>query len=84
MGSTVTSGMRGQPLPAIDGAPPDLAHLPAGCAFAPRCQKAREVCRVQVPGLALHGTHQAACWHPTTEAATPHHAVKPTAELALP
>jgi oligopeptide/dipeptide ABC transporter ATP-binding protein len=25
------------PLPAIDGAPPDLARLPAGCAFEPRC-----------------------------------------------
>jgi oligopeptide/dipeptide ABC transporter ATP-binding protein len=25
------------PLPAIDGAPPDLARLPEGCAFEPRC-----------------------------------------------
>ncbi|WP_411879440.1 ABC transporter ATP-binding protein [Polaromonas sp. YR568] len=69
MGSTVMPGMRGRPLPAIDGAPPDLAQLPAGCAFAPRCNAGSEVCRARVPELAAHGTHQAACWHPATPAA---------------
>ncbi len=29
--------MRGRPLTAIQGQPPDLSRLPAGCAFAPRC-----------------------------------------------
>src|SRR5256884_838986 len=26
-----------EPLTAIEGQPPDLAHVPAGCGFAPRC-----------------------------------------------
>lgn len=29
----------------IDGLPPDPTHLPAGCAFAPRCTHATDVCR---------------------------------------
>ena len=35
----------------IDGQPPDLADLPPGCAFAPRCQHAMEKCRVERPAL---------------------------------
>ncbi len=35
---------RGQRLQAIGGAPPDLAALPPGCAFAPRCAHARPAC----------------------------------------
>jgi len=30
------------PLPAITGFPPDLAQLPTGCAFAPRCPVGRD------------------------------------------
>lgn len=39
------------PLPAIAGAPPNLAMLPSGCAFEPRCELAagREDCRLRVP-----------------------------------
>jgi oligopeptide/dipeptide ABC transporter ATP-binding protein len=39
------------PLPAISGAPPNLAELPHGCAFEPRCAlgHGREVCRVEQP-----------------------------------
>jgi oligopeptide transport system ATP-binding protein len=33
-----------QPLPAIEGMPPDLSALPVGCAFAPRCPKATREC----------------------------------------
>jgi oligopeptide/dipeptide ABC transporter ATP-binding protein len=36
-------------LTAIEGQPPDLARLPAGCAFAPRCPQAMERCRVEAP-----------------------------------
>ena len=36
-------------LSAIEGQPPDLARLPAGCAFAPRCLHAVERCRVEAP-----------------------------------
>lgn len=35
---------RGVPLGTIAGAPPDLAALPPGCAFAPRCTLATEAC----------------------------------------
>ncbi len=38
-------------LVAIPGAPPDLAHLPGGCTFAPRCRdgSGQEVCHATVP-----------------------------------
>jgi oligopeptide transport system ATP-binding protein len=32
-------------LSSIEGQPPDLANLPAGCAFAPRCDYAETRCR---------------------------------------
>ena len=48
LGSTVTTA-RGQRLPAIPGAPPDLRALPPGCAFAPRCRYAEERCVADVP-----------------------------------
>jgi oligopeptide transport system ATP-binding protein len=35
----------------IDGQPPDLAQLPAGCAFAPRCRQAFARCSVERPAL---------------------------------
>jgi oligopeptide/dipeptide ABC transporter ATP-binding protein len=39
------------PLPAITGFPPDLARLPGGCSFAPRCPVGREIaqCHEQTP-----------------------------------
>jgi len=33
----------------IPGLPPDAAHLPAGCPFAPRCDKVQDICRNQFP-----------------------------------
>jgi peptide/nickel transport system ATP-binding protein len=41
--------LSGHRLPAIPGSPPDLANLPRGCAFAPRCVLASDVCRAAVP-----------------------------------
>ncbi len=35
----------------IPGAPPDLAAMPPGCAFAPRCGQALDICRKEVTGL---------------------------------
>jgi peptide/nickel transport system ATP-binding protein len=49
MRSTVHAGMRGVRLTAIPGAPPDLAALPPGCAFAPRCAQADAACAAAVP-----------------------------------
>ena len=38
-------------LPTIGGQPPDLAHLPPGCAFAERCEYCQEGCLGAVPPL---------------------------------
>lgn len=39
------------------GEPPDLANLPSGCVFHPRCKYAQEVCRVQPPELKPIGSN---------------------------
>jgi peptide/nickel transport system ATP-binding protein len=49
MNSTVHAGLRGTRLAAIPGAPPNLSRLPTGCAFAPRCAYAEDVCRSELP-----------------------------------
>ncbi len=50
-------------LRAIEGQPPDLATLGAGCAFAPRCAHAMDRCRAETPPeLALAPGHTARCW----------------------
>ena len=49
LASTVHGGRRGGVLEAIQGAPPDLASLPAGCAFAPRCRFAEPPCAAVAP-----------------------------------
>jgi peptide/nickel transport system ATP-binding protein len=41
--------LSGDRLPAIPGSPPDLANLPPGCAFAPRCAHANEGCMKAAP-----------------------------------
>jgi peptide/nickel transport system ATP-binding protein len=69
--STVGAADRGKTLAAIPGAPPDLAALPPGCAFAPRCRHARDNCRVDQPPLALHGQSQVACWYPVMPSPSP-------------
>jgi len=33
----------------IPGLPPDVAHLPPGCPFAPRCQWAADICQREFP-----------------------------------
>ena len=44
-------GDRRARLAQIAGQPPDLAALPAGCRFAPRCPRAQERCRAEEPAL---------------------------------
>ncbi len=47
---------------AIPGSPPNLAKLPPGCAFAPRCALAEDACWAGLPALrALSATHDARC-----------------------
>ncbi len=53
----------GRRLVPIPGQPPDLAALPAGCPFAPRCVNVMDRCRVERPPLApVDPTHSKACW----------------------
>ncbi|MGD9589341.1 MAG: ABC transporter ATP-binding protein [Pyrinomonadaceae bacterium] len=40
---------RGEPLYQIPGLPPDVAHLPPGCPFAERCERAEEICTKEFP-----------------------------------
>lgn len=52
---------------AIDGQPPDLANLPPGCSFSPRCSQAMEICRKETPIQSRIGDgHTVSCWlvHP--------------------
>lgn len=55
-------GSIGHRLKTIDGQPPDLARLPPGCAFAPRCERAKGACREATPSLEPTGDGRlAAC-----------------------
>ncbi len=52
----------GQALYQIPGLPPDVAHLPPGCPFAPRCERAEEICgREFPPFVELNAEHFSLC-----------------------
>jgi oligopeptide/dipeptide ABC transporter ATP-binding protein len=52
-----------EPLYAIPGQPPDLAELPVGCAFHPRCPYAFDRCRAEEPAETLASAgHRARCF----------------------
>jgi oligopeptide transport system ATP-binding protein len=54
----------GRPLVPIEGQPPDLAQLPPGCAFSPRCRIATDPCRVSRPPLVhVADNHLRACFN---------------------
>lgn len=51
----------------IPGLPPDVTHLPAGCPFAPRCDRVADICRREFPPfVALTPDHHSLC-HFATE-----------------
>jgi peptide/nickel transport system ATP-binding protein len=54
-----------QPLTPIEGTPPSLVGLPAGCPFTPRCPMRQDVCRQEEPALLPLGNsgegHLSAC-----------------------
>lgn len=46
----------------IPGQPPDLARLPSGCPFAPRCERAQEICSREFPPFVqLTSEHYSLC-----------------------
>ena len=53
----------GSRLMTIPGAPPNLAALPSGCSFAPRCAYAMQQCGETMPAPVICGDgHVARCW----------------------
>jgi oligopeptide transport system ATP-binding protein len=53
---------QGKALYQIPGLPPDVAHLPPGCPFAPRCERAEEICRREFPPFVkLNAEHFSLC-----------------------
>jgi peptide/nickel transport system ATP-binding protein len=53
---------KGARLEAIPGSPPDLANLPPGCTFAPRCPLVIDACRAErPPPIPVGPGHRARC-----------------------
>jgi oligopeptide/dipeptide ABC transporter ATP-binding protein len=69
LGSVMRLGSKA-PLYAIPGQPPNLARLPAGCAFHPRCQDVMARCRAEQPRETRFGDDWTVrCWHPAAQPA---------------
>ncbi len=63
IGGTRGTGGARERLEAIQGTVPDLAELPPGCAFAPRCPLEFDLCGSAVPPLTkIAPGHLAACY----------------------
>lgn len=46
----------------IPGSPPDMTRLPPGCPFAPRCERAEDICRREFPPFVqLTSDHHSLC-----------------------
>lgn len=63
IGSVPKISGRTDELYAIDGQPPDVRNLPAGCTFNPRCRHALARCREEYPPeITLQPGHTVKCW----------------------
>ena len=52
----------GTELYQIPGLPPDVAHLPPGCPFAERCERAVDICRAEYPPFVqINENHHSLC-----------------------
>ncbi|MGA5099985.1 ABC transporter ATP-binding protein [Streptomyces lavendulocolor] len=66
-------GHKGRELYAIKGLPPNLTAIPPGCPFHPRCPRARDVCRTDLPPLyRVSQDRRSAChfWEETVDASS--------------
>jgi peptide/nickel transport system ATP-binding protein len=57
-------------LPTIGGEPPDIRNVPAGCPFAPRCERAESRCTDENPPLLpeeIDAPHRLACFSPVPQ-----------------
>jgi peptide/nickel transport system ATP-binding protein len=64
-----STGRRGSRLTQIPGLPPSLMHLPAGCAFRPRCERATAECGVEPAERTVGHGRSLRCFHPLLEEA---------------
>ena len=73
IGSLPSANRRGARLKQIPGMAPNLLSMPRGCAFAPRCGRATEICTVEMPQMSHPRTdapaHSVRCFHPGAEVA---------------
>ena len=61
--SSEIDGGKNERLIPIEGSPVDLTCMPAGCAFAARCDKAMKICLKQLPQeYWINDEHLASCW----------------------
>lgn len=61
--SIPTVNTAGTKLKPITGTPIDLLNMPAGCAFAPRCDAAMKICiRERCESVQINECHKAGCW----------------------
>jgi len=60
--ASIPGGNAGSRLHAIDGTVPNLALLPKGCSFAPRCSERMSICDEEFPGESrIDATHSVRC-----------------------
>jgi oligopeptide/dipeptide ABC transporter ATP-binding protein len=68
--ASIPHGRAGERLTAIEGVVPNLAELPPGCAFAPRCPYRLPECeRAVPPDVPVADGHRARCVLPASRAA---------------
>ena len=61
--ASIPGGLAGSRLQAIDGTVPNLASLPPGCSFAPRCAYRMAVCDTAFPPpTSVSNEHQVRCY----------------------
>ena len=64
-------GGRRARLPEIPGRVPELAAMPPGCRFHPRCPRASDRCRIEVPAWTPGPEGGVRCHHPREDAGSP-------------
>lgn len=60
-------GARPRRLRSIEGAPPPPGSTHTGCAFAPRCEFAADICKVETPAERILNSRRVACVRPLEE-----------------
>jgi oligopeptide/dipeptide ABC transporter ATP-binding protein len=71
--ASIPGGQAGSRLIAIEGTVPNLAQLPPGCSFAPRCSERMAVCDTAFPGVTSLGDDRSVrCYlHPAPGSRSP-------------